>query len=77
MFDFFNVKKKRTKFGEWLDREGLTQIELEERAKLSRGTVSKLCNDKSYRPKYETTMKIQKALKSMGKSVPGNFFDIR
>jgi len=75
--DFFNVKKKRTNFGEWLDWEGLTQLELEERAKLSRGRVLKLCNDKSYRLKYETAMKIQKALKLMGKSAPGNFFDIR
>ncbi|MGM7724389.1 helix-turn-helix domain-containing protein [Metabacillus sp. Hm71] len=74
MFDFFNVKKPRTKFGKFLDREGITQIEIEEKSKLSRRTISRLCNDKEYRPKYETVLKIRKALSKFGKDVPDDYF---
>ncbi|WEY98430.2 helix-turn-helix domain-containing protein [Bacillus subtilis] len=69
MFSFFNIGKPRTNFGKWIDREGITQIEIEEKAKLSRGTVSKLCNDKDYVPKHSTWSKIERALKSMGYEV--------
>jgi transcriptional regulator with XRE-family HTH domain len=74
MFNFFNVGKKRTRFGKWLDREGITQIELEEKAKLSRRTISRLCNDNTYRPKYVTITKIRKALRQIGKDVPDDYF---
>lgn len=67
----FGLGKKRSRFGKWLDKqEDLTQIELEKKARLSRGTISKLCNDADYRPKIETIAKIKKALKSLGKDVP-------
>ena len=74
VLNFFNVGKKRTKFGRWIDREGITQLEIEKRAKLSRGTISKLCNDKTYRPKHETITKIKKVLQQLGKDVPDDYF---
>lgn len=74
MFSFFGLGKSRTKFGRWLDREGITQIEIERRAKLGRATISKLCNDSEYRPKFETVKKIRKALHQLGKDVPDDYF---
>ncbi|MEH7556049.1 transcriptional regulator, partial [Priestia megaterium] len=38
--------KKRTRFGRWLDnQEDINQLELEKATKLSRPTISRLCND--------------------------------
>jgi transcriptional regulator with XRE-family HTH domain len=68
------VGKQRTKFGKWLDREEITQIKLEEKSELSRRTISRLCNDKEYRPKYVTVTKIKKALSKFGKEVPDDYF---
>ena len=74
MFSFFGLGKSRTKFGRWLDKEEITQIKIEELSGLSRRTISRLCNDKEYRPKYETVMKIRKALRKLGRDVPDDYF---
>lgn len=70
----FGLGKSRTKFGRWLDRKNITQFKIEEMSGLSRGTVSKLCNDKSYKPKYETIQRVKKALAKLGESVPDDYF---
>ena len=73
----FGLGKKRTKFGIWLDKQGLTQLELEKSAKLGRATISKLCNDDSYRPKFSTVIKIKKAINQLGKiSPPDDYFHL-
>lgn len=74
MFSLFGLGKNRTKFGRWLDRSGITQSEIEESSGLSRRTISRLCNDKDYVPKFETVTKIKKALKELGESVPDDYF---
>ncbi|KQL18870.1 helix-turn-helix domain-containing protein [Cytobacillus solani] len=74
MFSFFGLGKDRTKFGRWLDRKEITQIELEELSGLSRRTISRLCNDKEYTPKFSTVTRIKKALKKIGESVPDDYF---
>ncbi|CAM3778801.1 transcriptional regulator [Mesobacillus zeae] len=61
-------------FGRWMDREGIAQMDIEQRAKLGRATISRLCNDFDYTPKYETITKVKKALKEVGKSVPDDYF---
>ena len=72
----FGLGKKRTKFGKWLDQEGITQFELERKSNLSRGTISKLCNDKEYTPKISTISKIKKALDRLGvDSPPDDYFN--
>lgn len=77
MFSFLGLGKNRTKFGNWLDKEGITQIKIEELSGLSRRTISRLCNDKEYRPKFETVSKIKKALKALGHNTDrDDFFDI-
>ncbi|WP_373926194.1 helix-turn-helix domain-containing protein [Bacillus pseudomycoides] len=70
----FGLGKKRSKFGKWLDKQGITQGELEKAAKLSRGTISKVCNDNKYIPKFSTMTQIIKGLKKLGKSINENDF---
>lgn len=72
----FKWMKPRTKFGRKLDKENITQLELEKKANLSRRTVSRLCNDDSYRPKISTVVKVKKALKILGIHDPDDFIDM-
>lgn len=66
----FGLGKKRTKFGRWLDKqEDINQLTLEEATDLSRPTISKLCNNKKYRPKISTIYRINKGLKKLKKNV--------
>lgn len=74
MFSFFGLGKQRTKFGRWMDRNEITQIDLEELSGLSRRTISRLCNDEEYKPKFSTVSQIKKALKKIGESVPDDYF---
>ena len=71
MFNWFNLgKKSRSRFGKFLDEEGITQTELQKKSKLSQGTISKLCNDDDYQPKLSTIVKVRKALKALGVNPP-------
>jgi len=68
--NWFNLGKKRSKFGKWLDKQSdITQLDLESSSKLSRGTISRLCNEDSFRPKYSTISKINKGLTKLKKDV--------
>lgn len=66
----YGLGKPRTKFGEWLDRKEIPQIKLERAAGLSRATISKLCSDEKYRPKFETITKIKRGLDQLGVEHP-------
>lgn len=70
MFSFFGIGKSRTKFGRWLDKKEVSQIEIEELSGLSRRTISRLCNDKGYSPRYSTIADVKKALKRLGVELP-------
>lgn len=71
--NWFNLgKTRRSKFGRWLDNEGITQSELRDKSKLSQGTISKLCNDSDYRPKLSTIARVKKALKALGYEPPND-----
>ncbi|AYA77323.1 transcriptional regulator [Bacillus sp. Y1] len=75
--DWFNLGKKRSKFGKFIDKEGISQTELRKKTKLGHGTVTSLCNDKDYVPKISTWVKVQRALKSMGYDVDRkDYFDM-
>jgi hypothetical protein len=65
----FGLGKKRTKFGKWMDKKRIKQIELEEAADLGRATISNMCNNVDYAPKYSTFTKVKKALEKWGYSV--------
>lgn len=64
--NFFGLGKQRSKFGRWIDRKGLTQQEIADKAKVGRTTLSNMCSDPEYSPRIETWIKIEKALKSLG-----------
>lgn len=77
MFEFFGLGKQRTKFGRFLDRNSISQIEVSKKSKLSNSTLSKMSGNKDYRPKYSTITRVIKALKDMGYRVEGrDFWDI-
>lgn len=73
----FGLGKRRSKFGRWIDKNGLRQNEVAEKAKVSTATMTRLCNETDHVPKISTWVKIQRALKSMGYEVDRDrFFDI-
>lgn len=74
MFSFFGLGKSRSKFGRLIDRKQISQIEIEELTGLSRGTISKLCNDETYRPKQSTVAKVKKAMEKLGEEVSDEHF---
>jgi predicted transcriptional regulator len=60
-----------------MDRNGIEQKEVADRAKVSEMTLTRLCNDSEHNPRISTWVKIQRALKSMGYEVDRDkFFDI-
>lgn len=73
----FGLGKPRTKFGKWVDKKGLTQNEIANESKVGRTTISNMCGDPEYAPKYETWYKVKKALEKLGHNVDRNdFFDM-
>ncbi|OIJ17101.1 transcriptional regulator [Anaerobacillus alkalilacustris] len=67
--DWFGLGKKRSKLGKWLDRHGVAQIEVEKATKLSRGTISRLCNDDENVPTMKNANKIIKFLRKLDPDV--------
>lgn len=65
----YGLGKKRTKFGRYLDKNGIAQVDLEKTSKLSTGTISKLCNSQKYKPKFSTITQIIKGLQKLGKKI--------
>lgn len=74
---WIGLGKSRSRFGKWLDREGLQQNEVANKAKVSTATMTRLCGEKNHIPKISTWTKIERALKSMGFDVKrDDFFDM-
>ena len=69
--------KPRSKFGRWLDSLGVEQEEFCEKSKVSRNTISKLCNDKEYIPSPKVMKKIMDIVRKLDSSKRmDDFFDI-
>ncbi|WP_202080637.1 helix-turn-helix domain-containing protein [Caldalkalibacillus salinus] len=58
--------KKRTKFGRFLDERDIYQKDFAEASGISNKTVSKLCKDPLYTPRYVQFMKIKKGFENLG-----------
>lgn len=73
----FWERKKRSRLGKFLDREGFTQEELVKVSKVSRNTISRICSDPDYTPTTSTVKKIMQAIRKID---PGakvdDFFDM-
>lgn len=65
----FGLGKPRTKFGKWMDREGLGQGRVASICKIGRNTVSRLANDPKHKVTTETSKKIIKELRLAGYDV--------
>lgn len=65
----FGLGKPRSKFGKWVDRKAITQNDLAKKARIGRTTISNMCSDKSYKPKFSTFEKVRRALNKMGHDV--------
>lgn len=73
----FWERKKRSKLGKFLDREGYTQEELVKASKVSRNTVSRICSDPDHVPTGSSIKKIMKAIKQIDPNARAeDFFDI-
>lgn len=70
----FGLGKPRSRFGKWIDREGLTQRDIAKKAKISEMSLTRMCNDKEYVPKYSTWAKVERALRSLGYDVDRDDF---
>lgn len=56
-------------------QKDITILELAKISNLSKGTISKLCNNPDYRPRFLTIIKINQGLKKLGKNIDiENFF---
>jgi transcriptional regulator with XRE-family HTH domain len=70
-------KKPRSKFGRWLDEQGIGQLEFAEKSNVSRNTISKACNDKEYIPSPKVMKKILDAARKIDSKVKReHFWDI-
>jgi hypothetical protein len=71
----FGLGKPRSKFGKFLDSNGIQQERVREIARLNKDTVSKVCNDDGYLPSGRTMKALIDAIKTLtGKNVNSNDF---
>lgn len=73
----FGLNKPRTHFGKWIDKKGLSQLDIVQMTGVSRNTISSICNDPDYDPYNETKIKIISALRRKGYDVYAeDFWDL-
>lgn len=58
----FGPFKPRSKFGHWLDSQGIKQDEFKDMAGLSRNTISTAANDERWMPERRTAERIMDAV---------------
>jgi predicted transcriptional regulator len=77
MVMFWWKNPKRSKFGRWLDQEGIAQVDFAERSKVSRNTIWRICNNRDYIPSPVVMKKIMSTVRRMDKNKSiQDFFDI-
>lgn len=69
--DWFSLGKRRSKFGKFLDQNGISQQEVVKKSGVSRGTISRMCQPEHEEgPTMKNARKIIKALRDLtGKDV--------
>lgn len=71
----FGLGKRRTRFGDFLDRHGVLQERISEESGLTRNTISRACNDLEYVPKKAVQKLLLDALRKLsGRNVSGKDF---
>ncbi len=68
---------KRSKFGRFLDKNGITQTEFAKKSHVSKTTISTLCNEKNYYPSPKVLKRVMDAIKKIDENKqPNDFFNI-
>jgi putative transcriptional regulator len=68
--DWFSLGKKRSKFGKFLDNNGISQQEVVKKSGVSKGTISRICQVHNDGPTLKNAQKVIKALRELtGKNV--------
>lgn len=70
----WGIGKPRSKLGKWLDKRGLEQKDLATTSKVSRNTISKVCNEKGYIPSQSVMKKILAAVRKIDPNAKMNDF---
>ena len=70
----FGLGKSRSKLGKWMDARGMKQEWIIEKAGISKGTATKICNEEEYVPTGTTMQKLIKALREVDSSVQASQF---
>lgn len=71
----YGLGKSRTRLGAYCDRHGIKQLWLAKEAKVSRNTISELCDGgKDIYPQEQTVLKIIAALRKHGFNVKESDF---
>jgi putative transcriptional regulator len=60
-------KRNRSKFARFLDKHGITQQDVANKAGVSKSTISRLCQSDKFSPTIKTASKIIKALRQLTK----------
>lgn len=66
--------KKRSKFGEYIDKKKIKQKDIEEATGLHRNEIAWLCNEEKRSPYVETRQRIVSALRKLGHDVRADDF---
>ncbi|MEC1744093.1 helix-turn-helix domain-containing protein [Schinkia azotoformans] len=70
----FGLGKKRSKFGKFLDRNGISQQELSRESGVNRNSISRIASDQDKSPSMKNANKIIKTLKEAGFKVDNDDF---
>jgi len=74
---FWWKNPKRSKFGKWLDKNGIQQTDFAIKSSVSRRTIWTICNDKNYIPSAAILKKVMDTVKGIDSSKQSkDFFDI-
>lgn len=60
--DWSKLGKPRSRFGKWLDKEGISQNEMSSMAGLPRETISRYANNEESTPNRKTSERIMDAV---------------
>jgi putative transcriptional regulator len=63
------IGKKRSRFGRFLDENSITQQALAEKSRVSKSTISRLCDPANHEPTMKNARKIINALREAGYQV--------
>jgi transcriptional regulator with XRE-family HTH domain len=70
----FGLGKKRTPIGKWIDRNQWSQEKLREKSRVSRDTISRMCNDKNYIPGPTVKKKILDTIRKVEPNIKSSDF---